>query len=1011
VRAIPRINARAQSWCCGALLRALTIALVAVFGLLSRPASAGNNPNLLWQSIETPHFRITFYSGMRDLAEHVADIAEGAVEELGPELGWTPTQRTEVLLVDYYESANGSATGLPYNAIRLYVTAPDDLSPLSDTDDWQLELVTHELTHVVHMDQARGLPPLVNAILGRTWLPNQVQPRWLLEGLAVIEESKFTSAGRMRSSLWDMQMRTDVLEDNVAYLDRLSNTPRRWPQGNIWYLYGSYFLQYVIDVYGPVAIRDMIRHYASQPVPWGINRAIRKATGKTFEELYDAWVKSLQVRYQAQKSAIAAKGIREGKRLTFQGQSAAFPRWVPKPLVGQESTGSFEQRQSQGQRLIYYRNDGHSRGGEYEIPVKHNAKGGIAGGGEARMLFRTSGDTPVAFTPEGDMVFSSQDVYESIFSFNDLQRYSASTIDENGQGGTRVRLTEGFRAAEPAVSPDGHKIVFVTNHRGTRTLQIADLEATTLRNVRPLHSSMAFEQVFAPRFSPDGTRVCYSVWTSGGYRDIRLEDVRTGLSEEITKDRATESGCSFSSDGRYLFFHSDRTGVFNVFAHDLRTRELSQVTNVVSGAFYPELSPDGKTLAYIGYSKDGYDLFAMDFDAKRFTKADPYVDNHPTAKVVKRRGPYEIKPYNPLHTLAPRRYSAQYTQGAFGQMAVISAQASDIAGLHNIAGTFYSEFDRPDIQGNLSYTYEGLPFDVGVSTFRSIAPRTFDVGNKEVQAPVETLGAATSLSFSKARMFDSQKFSLSYAFSRTGVNVPRGEGIDPFATSTRPNRGVNGTIAASYSYSNAESFLWSVGPERGLTFSLDLNATHPALGSDYTGFSARGNASGYIPMPWNFRGFRHHVLALNMSGGMSAGNNPGRGQFFVGGFSDLPIIDTIRNVLVQGGVVLRGYEAGKLSGNYFLLGNLEYRFPIVNIDWGPSSLPIFFNRINGNAYLDYGSAFDVLKDSKFKTGVGGEIWLDMTLGYFLSLTFRAGYMQGLASEGIDKLYFVAAVPY
>jgi hypothetical protein len=83
----------------------------------------------------------------------------------------------------------------------------------------------------------------------------------------------------------------------------------------------------------------------------------------------------------------------------------------------------------------------------------------------------------------------------------------------------------------------------------------------------------------------------------------------------------------------------------------------------------------------------------------------------------------------------------------------------------------------------------------------------------------------------------------------------------------------------------------------------------------------------------------------------------------------------------------------------------------VNIDWGPSSLPIFFNRINGNAYLDYGSAFDVLKDSKFKTGVGGEVWLDMTLGYFLSLTFRAGYMQGLASEGIDKLYFVAAVPY
>ena len=35
----------------------------------------------------------------------------------------------------------------------------------------------------------------------------------------------------------------------------------------------------------------------------------------------------------------------------------------------------------------------------------------------------------------------------------------------------------------------------------------------------------------------------------------------------------------------------------------------------------------------------------------------------------------------------------------------------------------------------------------------------------------------------------------------------------------------------------------------------------------------------------------------------------------------------------------------------------------------------------------------------------------MTLGYVLGFTFRAGYAKGLASGGIDKMYFVAAVPF
>jgi hypothetical protein len=38
----------------------------------------------------------------------------------------------------------------------------------------------------------------------------------------------------------------------------------------------------------------------------------------------------------------------------------------------------------------------------------------------------------------------------------------------------------------------------------------------------------------------------------------------------------------------------------NLFAHELATGRLRQVSNVLTGAYMPEPSPDGKTLAYIG---------------------------------------------------------------------------------------------------------------------------------------------------------------------------------------------------------------------------------------------------------------------------------------------------------------------------------------------------------------------------------------------------------------------------
>lgn len=82
----------------------------------------------------------------------------------------------------------------------------------------------------------------------------------------------------------------------------------------------------------------------------------------------------------------------------------------------------------------------------------------------------------------------------------------------------------------------------------------------------------------------------------------------------------------------------------------------------------------------------------------------------------------------------------------------------------------------------------------------------------------------------------------------------------------------------------------------------------------------------------------------------------------------------------QGGITLRGDEPVAVAGRSYLLGKAEYRFPIIHIVRGDSTLPIFVNRVTGTAFFDYGSAFDV-----FATPAG-----------------RAAS---------PKIYFVAAVPF
>jgi len=711
--------------------------------------------------------------------------------------------------------------------------------------------------------------------------------------------------------------------------------------------------------------------------------------------------------YGAVADAVKRRGLREGVRVTSHGQTATHPRWVPEGVLG-----------AHGPTLAYYAEDGNDRAGVYTLPLDvgqdANGKATVVPNTRRRTLkVRSSGDTAVSFTRSGETFFDSVDVFNDLYSFGDLFSLPPNQDSPEGTEPARNRMSYGYRAFEPDVDANGRRLVFTTNHRGTRYLQIANIESEPhkLTNLHTLVPSDKFEQVFTPRFSPDGRYVAYSAWTYGGFRDIRVVDTKDGSFEEIMHDRAVDGGPVFSADGKYVYFASDRTGIMNVYAWDRQTRELWQVTNVLTGAYQPEPSPDGKWLAYSSFSTVGFDISVMPLSKADWLPALPYVDDRPSPPVLTRKEIGKPEPYSPLRTLLPRAYTINVAPGVFGkEAATLAVAGSDLTGIHAVSASLTSDLEHPELQGVLSYAYGRLPFDVSASGYRLLSPVP-GLGFGSTYAPTvvqETVGATTAVSYALPRAFDAQSFAASYSFARIAANLdyPRDK-LDPYETPSFPTRGWVGSLHVGYSYSDAERYLWGVGPERGMSLGVTFDWTDPMLASDFTGYVIATDLTRYFLMPWA----SHHSVALHLGAGTSSGTYPGRGAFFLGGWTEFPIVDTLRNQLIQGGYVLRGYPVVAQYGSNYGLLNAEYRFPIVNIDRGPSTLPIFLNRITGDVFSDWGTAFNDANDARFKLGSGGEIQFESTMGYIAQFIFRLGYAHGWQSLGTDKLYFLAAVPY
>ncbi|MDM8001969.1 MAG: DPP IV N-terminal domain-containing protein, partial [Bacteroidota bacterium] len=109
--------------------------------------------------------------------------------------------------------------------------------------------------------------------------------------------------------------------------------------------------------------------------------------------------------------------------------------------------------------------------------------------------------------------------------------------------------------SDPAISPDGAKIVFVYES----DLWIADRSGGTAHRI----TAMAGEES-VPRFSPDGKWMAFAS-TQNGNADLYVMPVEGGSLQQLTWHDGNDYPDGWSWDSKTVYFTSDRHNTFSAY--------------------------------------------------------------------------------------------------------------------------------------------------------------------------------------------------------------------------------------------------------------------------------------------------------------------------------------------------------------------------------------------------------------------------------------------------------------
>ena len=982
-----------------------------------------------WQRFETEHFIIVFDKEQKDLALDYAIEAEFIYDVLIPHYALYP-QKTWVIIDDAMDIVNASATFYPRPLMRMHPKQPPPfLFNFIHYGSWTQTLLIHEYTHVLSLTPG-GSWQIFRRIFGNAFTPNGFLPIWYLEGVAVDMESRFSRFGRLNSPLFYAEVRSMVEggtwgKEDISRINEQSIPT--WPFGNRPYFFGSLLINEISNSEG-IEQLDALNQLHARKSKTFLNTVPRRLFQKSYQTVLQTAYKRWQLHSEKDLAIIKQQPVQKSQKLLlFNTQENIIERHSP-------------HISPDGMHLIFIQRSVEK--GSQIILLSRSSTDKSFLDSKGKVVARGRGIETIHWINNEEFVFDR--IKETrkgslIRAYNDLYKGSVS-------GRRPRRLTYAQRLQFPSFAHPTHFLAIQNNGSNSRLVQVSldgkDIELlyTPDKHVR-LSTPLALTEnaiVFVAK-TTNGSSLL-KLWNRN---TKQVKDLEGGLPGAILPVKV-ENG---------LIYSSDRSGVPNLYfwkAQDQTSYAITNSTTAIRDGFFDhhtqelwvsqlhvdgyrleahksQLEPVQVPILSIPHASDKKPLDSSSNIVVADQGKKTLLENSPARKKWQthfEQSPPNVKKYRGLSYLIPPSYwipwfSHQRLAGSYlgkdvNFIPYIRLGGTDPLNHHNyrISVRYHTLFKK--IDGSFTYNHHRRWYFNINDTQKLNLVRLNELANQDQLGYF--LERQTTAFLSKGFFLNSY-FDLSLGWmvfrSSASSQVMDAQGSDLPETYSTPTVIQHGPFVG-LNYNNALPDAFFATSE-----SFYINYTHLFKKSNVPAYQALTTGANLV---WTFSNplgsrkqpvlqnsdLKYHALLLKTDHSFQQPGSP----YYVASSSSG--YDEEWMPLFRGLHLMRGYPSGAFFGQRLHSANLEYTFPLIEIQKGYGTSFLFFREIDmamvfdaialDGYYINQDKQGVSVNPNRLFSSIGAELKLNTTVRYVFPVTIGLGVYYGFQKNAQGGLH-------